>query len=181
MTRGTTYTSNLKIMFWNCRGYSWNKGLGLSDLACDRFGTLACLGNLSDSTLFDQLCPFRLFLLIQPFSIFLSNWIRLRTSWRLGFGRGVVDLVVFDCLLNRRFGLVGRPFYDQFVKVKWDLFADFHRLSRVGEYWVFIEPCCSGSITGSLDPIVDNRSPDRFHNWEIYSWVHGVPTWPIYP
>ena len=33
MTHGITYISNLKIMFWNCRGYPWDKGLGLNDLA----------------------------------------------------------------------------------------------------------------------------------------------------
>ena len=32
-THGTTNTSILKIMFWICRGYPWNKGLGLSDVA----------------------------------------------------------------------------------------------------------------------------------------------------
>ena len=33
MTHGTTYTSILKIMFWNYQGYPWDKGLGLSDVA----------------------------------------------------------------------------------------------------------------------------------------------------
>ena len=33
MTHGTTHTSILKIMFSNCRGYPWDKGLGLSDVA----------------------------------------------------------------------------------------------------------------------------------------------------
>ena len=32
MTHGTTNTSNLKIMFWNCRGCPWDKGLGQSDV-----------------------------------------------------------------------------------------------------------------------------------------------------
>ena len=37
MTHRTTYTSILKIMFWNCQGYPQNKGLGLmvSDLMRD--------------------------------------------------------------------------------------------------------------------------------------------------
>ena len=30
---GTTNTSIVKIMFWNCRGYPWDKRLALSDVA----------------------------------------------------------------------------------------------------------------------------------------------------
>ena len=33
MTYGTISASRLKVMFWNCRGYPWNKGLGLNDVA----------------------------------------------------------------------------------------------------------------------------------------------------
>ena len=33
MNYGIIRTSRLKVMFWNCRGYPWNKGLGLNDLA----------------------------------------------------------------------------------------------------------------------------------------------------
>ena len=32
MTHGTIDTSILKIMFWNCRGCPWDKGLGQSDV-----------------------------------------------------------------------------------------------------------------------------------------------------
>ena len=30
---GLLSASRLKVMFWNCRGYPWNMGLGLNDVA----------------------------------------------------------------------------------------------------------------------------------------------------
>ena len=33
LSYGTISASRLKVMFWNCRGYPWNKGLGLNDIA----------------------------------------------------------------------------------------------------------------------------------------------------
>ena len=39
----------------------------------------------------------------------------------------------------------------------------------------------SGSIPGSVDPIIDIGIPHRFHNYEICTLLHGMPTWSLCP
>ena len=45
----------------------------------------------------------------------------------------------FDYLLIVQFGQVSRFFYNEFVDVKEDPFADYFRLVPLGESWVFVE------------------------------------------